>query len=329
MTRITKGKRARSGSNKSNLADGRRRCRLRCVKAGTTYLLTKKTREDLFLLTPSPEVNLILLYSLFFAAQRYGILIHGFCFMSNHLHLVVTDIRGRLPAFMREFLADSSKALKEEIKSSRPIWSYERYSAVSLLDLDAAERKVVYCDLNPTRAFLTEPDEWPGLTSMRWQLGAQIEAKRPGVYFSPRYRPGVIFGTLAPLPGVFTDEDEQVTDQELKASVQRVKVLRAEELAAIRNDMQRRGAKFLGAKAVRATSRDSQTDRPASTMKPRFATRDRELLWSAISDLARFAKQHEEAKQRYIAGHQKTLFPPGTYGYRELLGVRVRNTVSA
>ncbi|MGE3164063.1 MAG: hypothetical protein AB7O52_04110 [Planctomycetota bacterium] len=71
----------------------RRRCRLRRVKPGVAYLITKKTSDNLFWLKASPEMNALLLYTLILWARRYGALIHVFCFISNHVHLLVTDVR--------------------------------------------------------------------------------------------------------------------------------------------------------------------------------------------------------------------------------------------
>ncbi|MGE3166314.1 MAG: hypothetical protein AB7O52_15515 [Planctomycetota bacterium] len=47
------------------------------------------------------------------------------------------------------------------------------------------------------------------------------------------------------------------------------------------------------------------------------------LLASRIAEKRQFESDHERARRRYIAGHTRTAFPPGTYGYRVLLGVRV------
>lgn len=51
-------------------------------------------------------------------------------------------------------------------------------------------RKCAYTELNPRRAGLTLPKEWPGLTSARYRAG-DLEALRPEVYFSDR-RPGSV-----------------------------------------------------------------------------------------------------------------------------------------
>jgi REP element-mobilizing transposase RayT len=43
----------------------------------------------------------VVLYVLAVAARRFGVLVHAFCVLSNHLHLLVTDPDARLPAFMQ------------------------------------------------------------------------------------------------------------------------------------------------------------------------------------------------------------------------------------
>ena len=169
---------------------------------GCTYFVTKKTNDDLCWLKPDPEVNVILLYLLILKSKKYGIRLHEFCFLSNHFHLLVTDPNGQLPAFMREFLGESAKALKIALKTDRRIWSGTRYSAVEVLDLDAARRKAAYTLLNPTEAGLTLPGEWAGLTSASFELGDRIEAVRPEGYFSPRYRPDSVSLELEPIPEV-------------------------------------------------------------------------------------------------------------------------------
>ncbi|MCK5797667.1 MAG: transposase [Deltaproteobacteria bacterium] len=80
----------------------------RPIEKGATYLLTRRCFQRQFLLAPSALTNQIVTYCLGIAAERYGIDLHAFCFMSTHYHLVATDPRGELPEFMRwlnEFIA--------------------------------------------------------------------------------------------------------------------------------------------------------------------------------------------------------------------------------
>ena len=59
--------------------------------------MTRRCSERRFFLQPRRVTNEIFLYVLAVAARRYGILVHAFCVLSNHCHLVVTD-RGRPPS---------------------------------------------------------------------------------------------------------------------------------------------------------------------------------------------------------------------------------------
>ena len=155
--------------------------RLRRIREGSIYLVTKKTNDDRFLLLPDGTVNQVLLYLLLRKLKKYGLRLHAFVVMSNHLHLVVTDVRGTLPKFMREFLGETGKAVKIGIDTTCRIWSPDRYSAVELLDRDAVIRAITYCQTNPTEAGLTLPKDWPGLTSANYRFGERLTANKPRV----------------------------------------------------------------------------------------------------------------------------------------------------
>ena len=62
----------------------------RCVLPGRTYLVTRRCFDRQFLLRPSATVDSLLRYTLAVAAERFGIEVHAFVFLSNHHHLVVT-----------------------------------------------------------------------------------------------------------------------------------------------------------------------------------------------------------------------------------------------
>ncbi|MBK6848690.1 MAG: hypothetical protein IPG96_14555 [Proteobacteria bacterium] len=58
----------------------------RPVIAGETLLVTRRCVQRQFLLRPSATVNGIIGYCLAVAAERYGVRVHAFCVLSNHLH---------------------------------------------------------------------------------------------------------------------------------------------------------------------------------------------------------------------------------------------------
>ncbi len=65
----------------------------RRVIPGARYLLSRRCSERRFFLRPSEAVNDMLRYVLAVAAERYGVVLHSFCVLSNHLHVVLTDVR--------------------------------------------------------------------------------------------------------------------------------------------------------------------------------------------------------------------------------------------
>ena len=68
----------------------------RRVLAGKTYLLTRRCLGRRFLLRADPELNHLFAYCLALSAERHGVEVQALCVMSNHYHLVVTDVRGVL-----------------------------------------------------------------------------------------------------------------------------------------------------------------------------------------------------------------------------------------
>ena len=293
--------------------------KLRRIEKNSSYLITKKCNDDLFFLVPHPQANLILMFAMLAFALKYGVEVHGFCFLSNHFHMVVTDRRARLPDFMREFLSNSSKALKLLWKEARSVWSSARYSAVCLLDVNAAERKLAYTVLNPTRAKLVaRPKDWPGLTSAAWQFGDTMTAKRPAIYFSPETHPEEVSMKLVSVALTF--------DEPAAASERRIEELVREETQAIGRELKAKGETFAGVAAVLRTSRTKRSTHPVITCNPRFASKNKKLLEQAIAEDREFHRKHAVAKAKYLAGDKDVIFPAGTYWYRVFLGVRVERS---
>ena len=157
----------------------------RQVLAGTTYLITRRCSERRFFLRPSRILNAIVLYLLAVAARRYGILIHAYCVLSNHLHLVVTDPQARLPEFHRYFGGLAARAINCLLGRWESFWDPGSYSAVRLETADAIVEKMVYVLANPVAAGLVRRGkEWPGLWSDPSSIGGDaIVAEKPSVFF--------------------------------------------------------------------------------------------------------------------------------------------------
>ena len=317
---------------------------LRCIRKGLVWLLTKKTNDDRYILRPDGTIDLAFLYLLILKLNKYGLLLHAFVVMSNHIHLVVTDVHGKLPKFMCEFLSESGKALKLALDTTCRVWSGDRYSAVEILDRDAAERAIEYCQTNPTRAGLTLPKDWPGLSSAHYEIGDTLRAERPEFYGSKK-RPDVVECVLSPLPRMIGESEDEVLDREAlsrskpgsdgEAKIVERQCSRLQR--AVEGRVEKRVAEILekrakegrgplaGRGAVRQVPREKRGNHPFRRIRPKFMTKDHELMEQAKEGYKAFCVAHYDAKERYVAGETKTWFPHGTYGYRELLGVNVRS----
>jgi REP element-mobilizing transposase RayT len=108
-------------------------------------------------------VNRLFCYVLAVAAERYGLLVHAFCVLSNHYHLVVTDPRARLPEFQRYLDGLVARATNCCLGRWESFWDPDSYSAVRLESATDVLDKIVYVLANPVAAGLVRHgSEWPG-----------------------------------------------------------------------------------------------------------------------------------------------------------------------
>ena len=63
----------------------------RQILARTTYLLSRRCLNRMFLLRPSPISNALFQYLLAVAAAHYGVVVHAYCVLSNQCEW--TDVR--------------------------------------------------------------------------------------------------------------------------------------------------------------------------------------------------------------------------------------------
>jgi putative transposase len=290
----------------------------RRVVSGTVYLVTRRCSERRFFLRPSRIVNEIFLFVLALAARRYGVLVHAFCVLSNHAHLVVTDPTGRLPAFMQYLDSLVARAVNASLGRFEGFWASDgSYSAVEPLDPSDVLAKTAYVLANPVAAGLVRRSaEWPGLWTSPEQIGsAKLTARKPKVFFDPKgYLPDAVELELTSPSGFASAAEFRAL---LSTAVQELEERHHEELAA-----QRR--RFLGVARVLAQSPFARP--PAGearfALKPRIAARDK---WRRIEGLLRlkaFVEEYRKAWAAWRSGARSVSFPAGTYLLRILHGVQ-------
>lgn len=281
----------------------------------TIYFVTRRCARREFLLRPSKMVNRILLYALAITKERFHVDIHAFCVMSNHLHLVVSDPRAELPAFLQYLNGQVAKAMNCHLDRCESFWGPGSYNAVELLAPGDVIDKTAYALANPAAEGLVRTGaEWPGLWSKPKRIGGKpYVARRPKVYFDAEGELPEQIELQLTVPRGFASPDEFRGELEAALAIKEAEAYR------------QYGGRFLGVKAVLAMR---PTHRPATPeprgegrIRPRIAARDKWLRIEALQRLKGFLAAYREAWAEWTAGRRSVVFPPGTYLLRVAHGV--------
>jgi len=107
---------------------------------------------------------------------------------SNHYHLVVTDLHGRLSDFVQDFNACAARCLVAYYRERFPhkrldcIWSgAESFCDTLLVNAAAVLDKLVYTFVNPVKdGLVSDYRKWPGFNTRPsdWRTGMRT-VKRP------------------------------------------------------------------------------------------------------------------------------------------------------
>jgi REP element-mobilizing transposase RayT len=272
-------------------------------------MVTRRCSERRFFLSPSPHTNAIFLYVLGLAAARYGVEVHALCVMSNHYHLLVTDPRAVLPAFMQYLNSLVARAMNASLRRSEGFWSSETsYSAVTHGSTHDIVAKAAYVLANPALAGLVcTGRDWPGVWTAPEQLGvATLVVTRPEGFFSKRGNlPESVPLRLTVPPGFASAEEFQ----------ERVRTVTDRIEATIQRRRRAQGMGFVGRKRVLNQSPFTHPapGRPARGLNPRVAARDRWRRMALLSRLTEFLRAYREALAARMAGAMDVVFPAGTY----------------
>jgi putative transposase len=287
----------------------------RPIHPGTTYHITRRCTQQEFLLRPSAITNSILLYMIAVAAERTGVIIHAFCAMSNHLHLVLTDVCGRLPEFEHLLDGVAARALNVALGRSQALWDDDGYIAVVLATPQAVIDATAYVLANPVKAGLVASGrEWPGLWSTPELIGGEpIVAERPRVFFrKDGLMPASVPLRLEPPPGFAADEFRAAVLSALAVHEENARVAVAGS-----------GRRFLGPRRILAQKTTTRPARPAERrkLKPFVATRDKARRLEELERRSEFLARYRAAREAFLRGVRDVVFPAGTYWLRISCGV--------
>ena len=138
--------------------------RLRYVPPGSLVEITCRTVQGRLLLRPSPILTELTLGVLARAARLYPVEIHGYVFLSNHFHLLLTvESAQRLAAFMNYLNSNLAREAGRQIRWREKFWG-RRYQAILVTAEEAAQvDRLRYLLAHGTKeGLVASPLDWPG-----------------------------------------------------------------------------------------------------------------------------------------------------------------------
>jgi REP element-mobilizing transposase RayT len=290
----------------------------RPIRPLVTYMLTRRCYQRTFRLRPSEETNQIFLYSLAWAAAKTGVVIHAACVMSNHHHIVLTDVCGTLPNFARELHRTVAKALNAAQGQWENLWSAEHYHSLELAADEDVIDKIAYVAANPTEARLVEsPDKWPGVMLLPEGEVRTLAIRRPGKYFTnDSVFPETVTLQVAPIAA------RQHSNAEL---ARRVAVAIEHAVARARDALVAAFETFLGREAVLGQSFQDRAEsfEPKRGPIPQVRARNRTLLRAILLMYASFRATYRKALEAWRGGDRSVVFPFGTWAMGLVHGAAV------
>lgn len=279
---------------------------------GSTYLVSRRCVERKYLLRPGKVTTQVLGYLVAVAAALFGIKVHAYCAMSNHLHLVVTDPDARLPEFLRHLDGLAAKAINALYGRKGYFWDDEEFNATLLDSPEDIFDRLVYVLANPVSAGLVRKGrQWPGLWSAPEDMGKTLEFPRPGHYFNPEGQTPKLARLKLEIPAGLGPEE----------------ALRGRLTAALAAREQEESRRRMSVLGVARVLKQRVLDFPATkersgSLKPRFAARDIGKRIELAIRLKTFLAEYREALLAWREMRSGVVFPEGTYLMRVAHGVR-------
>lgn len=308
----------------------------RQIVPGRTWFVTGRALARQHRFVPKPEISEAIWYCLAVAAQKYEIRLHGFIWMSNHYHLILTDTAAQLPDFMR----DLNSLISKSINAIRTIrgQNFDRsgYNAIVVGDADKALSHCAYAEANPCKADLVDTArEWEGVTSANLEYGEDKIVRRPSLGLWKRAEsegipntdqnramycgrikcPTVARFRLFPLSR--SPEDEPRNDRvETRDQIRALEV----EARQRREKAMRRVVGMEKVKEVQYSASPSDLETWFET-EPTVSASKPEIRETLKRELAVFVEQYRQALDKFRE-KGRAVFPAGTWWMRRCLNVR-------
>lgn len=294
----------------------------RCIRPGKVWMVTRRTTRRHYLLRPDENgiSQQIYWYTTAVLAKKFGIEIHAVQMLSTHIHEVLTDTRGMLPAFLRERNRALANALKCHRKWPEEVFQRAAANCIELFGVEAILRQIGYTLANCVEAGLVaSPDAWPGVGVAAHEIGSKIiHVERPAFYFDPTNPVWPAEAELSiTMPSALTQAHGTGAAHRVRAAVENA-VATARELAHRAGRIVSNVASIFKV----AFTKRSRSYEPFGAREPTFAAAGNpEFIRKARTERAAFLDAYRRARDALKrTGASVIPFPEGTWRWlRELL----------
>ncbi|MFK8003451.1 MAG: transposase [Polyangiales bacterium] len=298
----------------------RRRGRNRqIVLPGQTVFASVRTLHRRYLLKPNTEIREAVLYLLGHYAEKWGIEILAFSFMSNHYHLVLRDTRGLRPKFFADFNRTLAQVVKAKYGWSGAVFK-ELSPPIVLRSAFAIVDKIAYTLANPVAAGAVRfPREWPGLISRLEDMGIKrYRAKRPTHFFGKKTTlPDDSSFTLVMCPWLLEHYGSR------EAAMTALETRLHEHVDTARSAVREKGWKFLGANRVMKLSpfKRAKSYEVFGKLTPHFATigLSEEEAIAVKREFLAWQARYDDCRERFLRG-ESVVWPAGTWAMVQSFG---------
>jgi putative transposase len=320
--------------------------RPRPIVPKTLCFVTARAVGRMFRFVPQRDVVRVFEYLFAVAAERFGMKVHEALCMSNHFHVLMSDVDGQLPDFMHYFDSLLARSLNAMRGTSGSVFE-KGYSLVVVTDDAKALEHAVYTLANPCAAHLVRRSkQWPGFSTLRMKYGETRKIERPKLGLWTQAQTQIERGRKRPrnserdqhrgkpsrLPDVVDLTLErppiyiELSDAELRTELRQQ--LDAEELALIK----KRGhedREVLGVSKVLAQPWYGFPGRPADMFgtNPTVSGRTKWVRIEALQRRREFELAYARARASFLAGIREVLWPFGTWLMRVRFGLPVETSL--
>ncbi len=281
--------------------------------------VTCRTVQGRFLLTPSTELNEIILGTLGRAQELYPVEICAFAFASNHFHLLLrVESTYRLAQFMGHFNSNLAREAGRLAHWREKFWG-RRYQAIPVSEEEAAqvERLRYILAHGCKEGLVARLRDWPGVSAVRalledeplegyWFDRSREHAdRRRGLAFERLSYATPYTVHLSPLPCW-----EHLPSQEYQRRIAEL-VADIESQAALRRQIHDRPAK--GPESVLAQEPHGAPETLKKSPAPLFHAASRRVRQEFYEAYKYFVATFQDAAARLRAGESDVLFPAGSF----------------